>query len=167
MKATTFTLALALLALAAVPAMAQQKVKIKTKTESGNAPAPETEAAPQEPAAGTGAGKAGAGTVGRSIAVAQYYEGGQEAMYAFIEQELKYPLMARRNRIQGTCIVSFTLNPDGSMSGVKLVKNIGGGCGEEALRVVRLLKFKQPDYPILTSLPIAFKLGAAGANTAQ
>ncbi|WP_400191147.1 energy transducer TonB [Hymenobacter sp. B81] len=166
MKKTTFTLALALLAFAAAPALAQQKVKVKTKTESNGAPAPETEAAPA-PEAGTGAGQAGTGSVGKSIAVAQYYEGGQDAMYAFIQQELKYPLMARRNRIQGTCIVSFTLNPDGSMSGVKLVKNIGGGCGEEALRVTRLLKFKQPEYPILTSLPISFKLGAAGANTAQ
>ncbi|KAA9339637.1 energy transducer TonB [Hymenobacter busanensis] len=168
MKKTTFTLALALLAFAAAPALAQQKVKVKTKTETAGAPAPDvTPADAQTPVAGTGAGQAGAGTIGKTIAVAQYYEGGQEAMYAFIEKELKYPLMARRNRIQGTCIVSFTLNPDGTMSGVKLVKNIGGGCGEEALRVVKLLQFKKPDYPILTSLPVSFKLGAAGANTAQ
>ncbi|UYZ60453.1 energy transducer TonB [Hymenobacter latericus] len=150
MKKYTFTLALALLALAATPALAQQTVKVKPATE-GDAPA--------APAA--------AHTKSAVIPVADYYEGGQEAMYDFIYKELKYPLMARRNRIQGTCIVSFTLNPDGSMSGVKLVKQIGGGCGEEALRVVKLLKFKKPEYPILTSLPIAFKLGAAGNNVAE
>ena len=66
--------------------------------------------------------------------------------------------MAKRNRIQGTCIVSFTLNTDGTMSGVKLVKNVGGGCGEEAVRVVKLLQFKKPDYAVLTSLPVVFKL---------
>ncbi|WP_052695022.1 energy transducer TonB [Hymenobacter sp. AT01-02] len=87
-------------------------------------------------------------------------------MYAFIAKELKYPIMARRNRIQGQCIVSFTLNTDGTMSGIKLVKNIGGGCGEEALRVVRLLKFNKPDYAILTSLPITFKLPAPGQAAA-
>ena len=99
-----------------------------------------------------------AGGVTKTIPVAEYYEGGQEAMYAFIEKELKYPIMAKRNRIQGTCIVSFTLNTDGTMSGVKLVKNVGGGCGEEALRVVKLLQFKKPDYAVLTSLPVVFKL---------
>ena len=85
-------------------------------------------------------------------------------MYAFINQEVKYPLLAKRNRIQGQCIVSFTLNPDGTMSGIKLVKQVGGGTGEEALRVTRLLKFKKPEYPILTSLPVNFKLGVTGSN---
>jgi protein TonB len=105
--------------------------------------------------------------VGSSIPVAAYYEGGQEAMYAFIAKELKYPLLAKRNRIQGRCIVSFTLNPDGTMQGIKLVKQVGGGTGEEALRVVRLLKFKKPEYPILTSLPIDFKLGVTGSNALE
>ena len=95
---------------------------------------------------------------GKAIPVAEYYEGGQEAMYAFINQELKYPIVARRNRIQGQCIVSFTLNTDGTLSGIKLVKQIGGGCGDEALRLVKLLKFNKPDYAVLTSLPITFKL---------
>jgi protein TonB len=161
MKKTTFTLALAVMALAAVPSMAQQKVKVKSKTEGEAAPAPDAPAPAQDPVTkiATAAPKA--------IPVAEYYEGGQEAMYNFIYQELKYPMLAKRNRIQGTCIVSFTLNPDGSMSGVKLVKQVGGGTGEEALRVVKLLKFKKPDYPILTSLPISFKIGAATPNTAE
>lgn len=112
---------------------------------------------------GTGIGSTG----GKVIPVAEYYEGGQTAMYTFIAQELKYPLLAKRNRIQGQCIVSFTLNPDATMSGVKLVKQVGGGTGEEALRVVRLLKFKKPEYPILTSMPITFKLGMTGSNATE
>jgi protein TonB len=128
-------------------------------------PAPNTTPAAQAPAQseqGTGLNH-----VGASIPVAAYYEGGQEAMYAFIAKELKYPLMAKRNRMQGRCIVSFTLNPDGTMQGIKLVKQVGGGTGEEALRVVRLLKFKKPEYPILTSLPIDFKLGVTGSNATE
>ncbi len=105
--------------------------------------------------------------VGSDIPVAAYYEGGQEAMYAFIAKELKYPLLAKRNRMQGRCIVSFTLNPDGNIQGLRIVKQVGGGTGEEAARVVRLLKFKKPEYPILTSLPIDFKLGVTGANTVE
>lgn len=145
-KPSISQLALGLLLAAAAPALAQT--------------APNTPAAPKaQTEKGTGIGSAG-----KVIPVAEYYEGGQAAMYAFIAQELKYPLMAKRNRIQGQCIVSFTLNPDGTMQGVKLVKQIGGGTGDEALRVVRLLKFKKPEYPILTSLPIVFKLGATGSN---
>lgn len=137
------------LLLAAAPAVAQT--------------APNTKPAGQ-PQAEKGTGT---GVIGKAIPVAEYYEGGQEAMYAFIAKELKYPLLAKRNRIQGTCIVSFTLNEDGSMSGIKLVKQVGGGTGEEALRVVRLLKFKKPEYPILTSLPISFKLGVTGSNATE
>ena len=136
---------LALLLAAATPSLAQSPAAAKAQPEQGT-------------------GIAGAGKV---IPVAEYYQGGQAAMYEFIAKELKYPLIAKRNRIQGQCIVSFTLNPDGSMQGIKLVKQVGGGTGEEALRVVRLLKFKKPEYPILTSLPITFKLGMTGSNATE
>ena len=142
-------LTLGLLLATAAPALAQT--------------APNTTTAPKVQAEkGTGIG-----STGKIIPVAEYYEGGQAAMYAFIGQELKYPLMAKRNRIQGQCIVSFTLNPDGTMQGIKLVKQLGGGTGEEALRIVRLLKFKKPEYPILTSLPIVFKLGTTASNATE
>jgi protein TonB len=144
MKKVSILLGIGLAALSA-PAMAQQ-----TK-----APAPTTVPAQEAPAHAS-----------KAIPVAEYYPGGQEAMYAFIEKELKYPILARRNRIQGQCIVSFTLNTDGTLSGIKLVKQIGGGCGEEALRIVRLLKFNKPDYAVLTSLPITFKLPAPGQAAA-
>ncbi|GAA3926722.1 energy transducer TonB [Hymenobacter algoricola] len=159
MKKITFVLALGLLA-GAAPAFAQ-KTKIKIK---GDAPTPElTTPAPAEEPGVESVPKPARPKV---IPVAEYYEGGQTAMYEFIDKQLTYPIMARRNRIQGTCIVSFTLNTDGTMSGIKLVKNIGGGCGEEALRITRLLKFNKPDYAVLTSLPIAFKLPAPGQAAA-
>jgi protein TonB len=50
---------------------------------------------------------------------------------------------------------------------MRLVKQVGGGTGEEALRVAKLLQFRKPEYPILTSLPINFKLGVTGANTTE
>ncbi len=142
-------LALGLLLATAAPAVAQ--------TAPNTAPAAKT---PAEK--GTGIGN-----VGKTIPVAEYYEGGQPAMYEFISKELKYPVMAKRNRIQGQCIVSFTLNPDGSMQGIKLVKQVGGGTGEEALRVVRLLKFKKPELPVRASLPIVFKLGQTASNATE
>jgi len=118
-----------------------------------------------QPAGTTQAEKGtGIGSVGKSIPVAEYYEGGQAAMYEFIGKELKYPVMAKRNRIQGQCIISFQLNSDGTMQDMRIVKQLGGGTGEEALRVVRLLKFKKPELPIRASLPIVFKLGQTASN---
>ncbi|WP_276498098.1 energy transducer TonB [Pontibacter litorisediminis] len=97
-------------------------------------------------------------TPDKPIPVAEYYEGGQEAMYQAIYKELQYPMLAKRNRVQGDCIVSFTLNPDGSTSNFKVLRNAGAGTGEEALRVAKLLKFKAPGFGVDASIPIVFKL---------
>ena len=138
-------LALGLLLATAAPALAQTPAAPKTQAEQGT----------------------GIGSVGKKIAVAEYYEGGQAAMYDFIAKELKYPLMAKRNRIQGQCIISFQLNADGTMQDMRIVKQLGGGTGEEALRVVHLLKFKKPELPIRASLPIVFKLGTTASNATE
>ncbi|MFN3404026.1 MAG: energy transducer TonB [Cytophagaceae bacterium] len=92
------------------------------------------------------------------VPVADFYPGGQDSMYAFIESNKVYPIMAKKNRISGECIIGFTLNEDGSISNPTIVKNIGGGCGQEALRVVKLLKFRAPGYKLQTSVPVYFKL---------
>lgn len=94
----------------------------------------------------------------KNIPAAQYYEGGQEAMYKFINEHKIYPATAKRNRMQGECIVDFVLNEDGTTSGHKVVKNVGGGTGEEAMRVVKLMKFKAPGYKQTLSIPVIFKL---------
>jgi protein TonB len=94
----------------------------------------------------------------KAVPAAQYYQGGQTAMYTFINSQLLYPPTAKRNRIQGECIVSGTLEADGTMTGVSVVKNIGGGCGEEAVRIIKLLKFNPPGFKSQTSIPVYFKL---------
>lgn len=94
----------------------------------------------------------------KAIPIADFYEGGQEAMYKAIDEELTYPPLAKRNRVQGECIVSFTLNPDGSTSNFKVLRNAGAGTGEEAMRVAQLLKFKAPGFGVDASIPILFKL---------
>lgn len=92
------------------------------------------------------------------LPVAEFYEGGQAAMYEFINKEMVYPPLAKRNRIAGQVIVSFVLNEDGTTSSHKIVKDASGGLGAEALRLVKLLKFKSPGYSLNTSIPINFKL---------
>lgn len=92
------------------------------------------------------------------IPAAEHYEGGQDSMYAFIARNLKYPAMAKRNRIEGECIVKLKLDENGNATGHSPVKNIGGGCGEEAVRVVKLLKFKALGYSMQTSIPVIFNI---------
>lgn len=92
------------------------------------------------------------------IPIAEHYTGGQDSMYAFINRNVVYPMTAKRNRIQGECIINIVLEADGSTSGFNIVKNIGGGCGDEALRVVKTLKFNAPGYRLQTSVPVIFKI---------
>ena len=114
--------------------------------------------APAVDAAAEAAAKHSPPVTDKVLPAAAHFPGGQPAMYAFIAKELVYPPMARRNRFQGQCIVSFTLNADGSTANHKVIKNIGGGCGEEAFRVVKQLKFNAPGYSISASIPVNFKL---------
>jgi periplasmic protein TonB len=92
------------------------------------------------------------------IPVAEYYPGGQDSLYAFINKKIIYPSVAKRNRMQGECVISFNLTSDGRIENVTIVKNIGGGTGEEAVRIVKLLKFKGPGFAKNFSLPIIYKL---------
>jgi protein TonB len=97
----------------------------------------------------------------KSLPVAEYYEGGQEKMLADIQKMTVYPPMAKRNRIQGECVVAITLEENGKITNQKLIKGIGGGTGDEAMRVVSQLKFKAPGYRFDTFVPVKFALSQA------
>ena len=93
-----------------------------------------------------------------NLPVAEHYTGGQDSLVAHLQRSIQYPAMAKRNRIMGQCLVNFVLNEDGSVSNLKLLKDVGGGTGQEALRVVQLLKFNAPGYSQQYSVPVNFKL---------
>src|SRR6185437_9668593 len=94
----------------------------------------------------------------KMIPATEFYPGGQQAMYEFINSKAIYPPVAKRNRIQGECIIGLTINSDGTTANFKVIKNIGGGGGEEAMRLVKMLKFKPIGYKLDTSIPVIFKL---------
>ncbi|MFT4800714.1 MAG: TonB family protein [Flavobacteriales bacterium] len=64
------------------------------------------------------------------------YPGG--LFHEFIGANLKYPEKARNEGVQGRVLISFTVNTDGSLSNVKVLRGIGAGCDEEAIRIVKL-----------------------------
>ena len=92
------------------------------------------------------------------------FPGGMDSLRAFIERNLVYPQWAKDNKIEGKVYVIFTVEKDGSISNVKVLRDIGGGCGAEAIRVVmKMPKWKpgkQRGKPVRVqyNLPIEFKL---------
>jgi protein TonB len=59
-------------------------------------------------------------------------------MLGFIYENICYPDSARKNGIEGIVVISFIINKDGSILNPIIRRNIGGGCDEEALRIVNL-----------------------------
>ena len=62
-----------------------------------------------------------------------------EKLMEFIYQNLQYPMIALENGVEGTVVVSFTVETDGTLTDVHLLRDIGAHCGEEAKRVVCLM----------------------------
>ena len=67
------------------------------------------------------------------------YPGGDDARMKFMLENIKYPEKAKRDTIQGKVFIQFVVEPDGTLTNFKIMRGIGGGCDEEALRVVKLM----------------------------
>lgn len=96
--------------------------------------------------------------VQKSIPIAQYYEGGEEALLADIQKALVYPVMAKRARKQATVVIKVKLNADGTTSDYQIVAEPGYGMGQEALRVVKTLKFQPAGFDQNHNVPVKFSL---------
>lgn len=90
---------------------------------------------------------------------------------AFINQNIIYPDSARARNIEGVVVVRFSVTEEGKITDLELIRTIGAGCGQEALRVVRMMPDFRPalrgGVPVATqmTLPIRFKkLVEAKAN---
>lgn len=82
---------------------------------------------------------------------------------AGLQKAVKYPDLARRAGIEGRVIIQFIVNEQGKVENPRVVRGIGGGCDEEALKAVQKANFKpgmQRGRPVRVqySLPIVFKL---------
>jgi TonB family protein len=74
-----------------------------------------------------------------------YYEGGRSAMEAFVKKELRYPKEALAAKTEGTVSVRYTVDYKGNVTEANIISGLGHGCDEEALRIVRSMKFKVPN----------------------
>ena len=92
------------------------------------------------------------------------FPGGDVKLMEYIAKNIKYPQIARESGIQGRVFIGFVVEPDGSISNVKLLRGIGGGCDEEAMRVIKSLPKWKPGKQrgkavrVSYQIPVMFKL---------
>jgi protein TonB len=92
------------------------------------------------------------------------FPGGEAERNKFLATNIVYPQQATENGIQGTVYVSFVVDSKGNVTDVKVLRGIGGGCDEEALRVVKMMPQWHPgkqngkQVRVLFNMPIYFKL---------
>jgi protein TonB len=90
--------------------------------------------------------------------------GGMSGWNKYLSDNLKYPTQARRMGVEGSVILVFVINTDGSIQDVEVLRGIGGGCDEEAVKIVKNAPKwepgKQRGRAVRTRmrLPIKFKL---------
>ncbi|NVJ85594.1 MAG: M56 family metallopeptidase [Algoriphagus sp.] len=90
--------------------------------------------------------------------------GGMSAWSDYLMNNLKYPAKAKETGIEGTVVLAFVVNTDGSISDVEILRGIGAGCDEEALRVIQNAPNWEPgkqrgrEVRTRMRLPIRFKL---------
>lgn len=92
------------------------------------------------------------------------FPGGDKELLNFIYSNIKYPALARENGVEGTAVISFVVDESGNISKLDIVRDIGAGCGQEALRVAKLMPPWNPGrqngrpVKVLFKLPVRFKL---------
>ncbi|MBI5917412.1 MAG: energy transducer TonB [Bacteroidetes bacterium] len=88
----------------------------------------------------------------------------EELLLQFIYKTIQYPEIARENGVEGMVVIKFVVEKDGSISNKDILRDVGAGCGEEAMRVVSLMPNwnpgKQRGNPVRVqfTLPVKFDL---------
>jgi len=92
------------------------------------------------------------------------YPGGDEAMQAFIKENITYPEEAKNNKEQGRVFVKFFVEKDGSITEISIVRGVSPSLDAEAIRIIELMpkwipgeQFGRP-VRFHVVVPIAFKL---------
>ena len=97
-------------------------------------------------------------------------EGGLGSFYNYVQNEISYPLLARKNGIEGRVHVEFVVERDGSLSGIKVIKGINDVCDNEAVRVMQSVSAFKPGKQrgrtvrVRMVIPITFKLDPENTN---
>ena len=92
------------------------------------------------------------------------FPGGETALHKYLVENVKYPQIAKENDVQGTVYVTFIVDKNGEISDIKVLRGIGAGCDEEAIRVIANMPMWNPGkqngmaVPVRFNMPIKFQL---------
>ena len=86
------------------------------------------------------------------------FPGGIAAMMHYFNKSIRYPLAAREQNIQGRVFLTFVVEMDGSITNVEVLRGIGGGCDEEAVRVVQEMPNWNPGIQNGKAVRVSFNL---------
>ena len=86
------------------------------------------------------------------------FPGGMEAMYKFFQDNIRYPKEAKRKNISGKVFITFVVEKDGSISNPRILRDIGGGCGAEAIRVAKMMPRWTPGQQRGLSVRVQFNM---------
>jgi protein TonB len=84
--------------------------------------------------------------------------GGEAGMYEYISKNIKYPPLARENGISGRVFVNFIVDKNGNVKDVKVLRGIGGGCDEEAIRVIKSMPDWKPGKQNGRAVQVSFNV---------
>jgi TonB family protein len=90
--------------------------------------------------------------------------GGEIAIFRYLAETIRYPAVARENGIQGAVYLDFIIDENGFIQNIVVAQPIGGGCNEEALRVIKQMprwipgRLDGKPVRVKYTLPIKFKL---------
>jgi TonB family protein len=95
------------------------------------------------------------------VEVMPSFPGGSSELTKFLDSNVKYPIIAKENYIEGKVMVKLLINSDGSISDITILKGLGAGCDEEAIRVIKLMPKWNPGLergkPVKTSIVFSVK----------
>jgi protein TonB len=92
------------------------------------------------------------------------YVGGEDELMKYLSKNVVYPLDARKNGVTGRVYVNFVINSEGKVTNAKILRGIGSGCDEEALRIVNGMPAWTPGrqngkpVSVMYNLPLNFSL---------
>lgn len=93
-----------------------------------------------------------------------HFPGGDDSLQLYLRNRIRYPSAARENELQGRVNLLFFINEAGRPEDIQITKDIGGGCGREAVRVVQSMpdwtpgRYKGKKIRMLYELPVTFKI---------
>lgn len=123
-----------------------------------------TDSAAKPGGSGLGSGVGEDSGLASSVDVYPRYPGGDEARLSYLRRKVRYPETAIKAQVQGVVMVVFVVETDGSLTNIDVVKKIGGGCDEEAIRVTREMPKWDPGkrngkpVRVMVRMPIVFRI---------